>query len=96
MSDKTATNPITSIMHRHIVTTDVSATAKECADRISQVRIGYLIIINKHEPAGIITERSFVHLLKKEHINSKKIKAKDFMSAPLIAIQADADFCKII
>ncbi len=90
------TKSITEFMHRHIQTIDVSATSIECAELIAQERIGCLIVVNKGKPAGIITERSFVELVQKKHENIKNVLASDFMSKPLITINASANFSKAI
>ncbi len=79
-------------MHRRVVTADVSTTAKACAELIAREHIGCLIILRKKRPVGIVTERSFVHLMKKGAVDPDTIKAGDFMSSPLISIDADATF----
>lgn len=91
----TTTEPtaaITSMMHRHVLTTDVSTTAKECAKLLAQNRVGCLIIVKHNSPVGIITERSFVDLVKKGGFSPNKVIAADFMSSPLITLRSSAHF----
>ncbi len=81
-------------MHRHVVTADVSTTARECARLIAKERIGCLVVLEKGKPTGMITERNFVHLVKRGRCNPDRIKASDIMSSPLISISPNADFAE--
>jgi diguanylate cyclase (GGDEF)-like protein len=87
---------VSEIMHRHVVTADCSTSARKCAELIAAERIGCLIIVKNGKPVGIVTERSFVHLLKRGDIKPDRIKAEDFMSSPLIAISESALFSDAI
>jgi diguanylate cyclase (GGDEF)-like protein len=74
------------IMHRHVITVDANASARECAHLITQERIGCVIVTDAGEPVGIVTERSFAHLLKRGRVDSNKILVRDFMVTPIIAV----------
>lgn len=84
--------PVSKVMHRHVITADVSAQVTECAKRISEERIGCLVITRHGHPAGIITERNFVNLVKRGNPHFTGMKAGALMSAPLITIGPEADF----
>ncbi len=83
---------ISNIMHRHVITTDIAASASVCAQQISREHVGCLIVVKGEKPVGIITERSFVDLVEKGALDLKKTKAADFMSSPLITISPQASF----
>lgn len=91
-----ANRPIADIMHRHVVTADVSATARECARSIAGGHVGCLIVTGNGKPCGIITERSFVHLVNSGRIDPDRVLASDFMSSPLITIPPSASFDQAI
>ena len=92
MVEINSATPITSIMHRHVVTTDAATSARECARRIANEHIGCIIVVRNDRPAGIVTERSFVDLVKKGMVNPDAITAADIMSSPLITLRSEADF----
>lgn len=81
-------------MHRHVVTTDVSTSARECARLIASERIGCVVVEERGKPLGMITERSFVHLVAEGKDGLDRVRAKDFMSSPLIALGPGADFAE--
>lgn len=92
MVEINSATPITSMMHRHVVTTEAATSARECARRIANEHIGCIIVVRDNKPAGIVTERSFVDLVKKGTFNPDAITAADIMSSPLITVRSDADF----
>lgn len=92
MVEINSATPIASIMHRHVVTTDVSTSARECARRIAGEHIGCIIALRNNRPTGIVTERSFVDLVKKGSFNPDRITAEDIMSSPLVTIGSEANF----
>ena len=94
MSLPVADFKIADIMHRHVVVADVATSARECARRIALQHVGCLIVIENDRPVGIITERSFVHLVKQGAIDPDAVTARDFMSSPLITITPHADFAR--
>ncbi len=87
---------ITDVMHRHVITVTTETTARKCAEKIAQERIGCLIVIKKQKPVGIITERSFVKLFRKGKINPDTIKALNFMTSPPITIPPDINFSEAV
>lgn len=92
IDDKTISTSISKVMHRHVITADISTSSRKCAKQIAGEHIGCLIVVEGEKPIGIITERSFVHLVEKGSFDPDKIKASDFMSSPLITISPDANF----
>ena len=53
-----------------------------------------LIVLEKREPVGIITERGFADLVKKGNFDCKEVTAQDFMTKPIISIDANASYEK--
>jgi diguanylate cyclase (GGDEF)-like protein len=70
----------------------MTTTARECARRIAGEHIGCLIVVENDKPCGIVTERSFVHLVKKGRIDPDRITAANFMSSPLISVTPSTGF----
>ena len=85
-------DPVSRMMHRHVITADVSAPVRDCAGRIADEHVGCLVVLRQGRPAGIITERNFVDIVKQGCSQFSSLKAADLMSTPLITIGPDADF----
>lgn len=92
MTDSSSGFSISRIMHRHVVTVPANATVQDCARRIAAEHVGCLIVVDGKKPMGIITERSFVDLLKLGPCNPARKTAADIMSDPLVSIKPDAGF----
>jgi CBS domain-containing protein len=52
---------------------------------------GYVIILFKGKPIGIVTERDIIHKIVAEERDPTKTKSSDIMSTPLITIDPDED-----
>ncbi len=77
------------IMKDRVVTIDSSSTAIDAAKKMNENGIGCLVVTEKANPVGIVTERDFV---RKIVASEKPVSTlvKDVMSSPLISIDADA------
>ena len=73
-----------------------TTSAQQCAVKMTKERVGCLIVLEKKEPVGIITERGFADLVKKGNFDCKEIKAQDFMTKPIISIDVDTTYEKAL
>ena len=73
-----------------------TTSAQQCAVKMTKERVGCLIVLEKKEPVGIITERGFADLVKKGNFDCKKVTARDFMTKPIISIDIDATYEKAL
>lgn len=73
-----------------------TTSAQQCAVKMTKERVGCLIVLEKKEPVGIITERGFADLVKKGNFDCKKVTAQDFMTKPIISIDIDATYEKAL
>ena len=73
-----------------------TTSAQQCAVKMTKERVGCLIVLEKKEPVGIITERGFADLVKKGNFDCKKVTAHDFMTKPIISIDIDATYEKAL
>ena len=53
-----------------------------------------MIVLDKREPVGIITERGFADLVKKGNFDCKEVTAQDFMTKPIISVDVNATYDK--
>jgi CBS domain-containing protein len=73
-------------MNRKVVTVDSGSTAVESSEIMQNNRVGYLIVLERGQPIGIVTERDFVWKVIAKKLDPLKIKVFEFMSAPLISV----------
>ena len=84
-------------MTKEITTIDHEATIAEVAKVMAADPNfeGYVIILKKGKPVGIITERDIVYEVTAKEIHPSKVKAYKLMSTPLITIDPDDDLLKV-
>ena len=85
---------IAKIMHKDVMTVRSTTSAQQCAVKMTKERVGCLIVLEKKEPVGIITERGFADLVKKGNFDCKKVTAQDFMTKPIISIDVNSSYEK--
>ena len=85
---------ISKIMHKDVMSVRSTTSAQQCAVKMTKERVGCLIVLEKREPVGIITERGFADLVKKGNFDCKKVTAQDSMTKPIISIDANASYEK--
>ncbi|MGL1902579.1 MAG: GGDEF domain-containing protein [Fibrobacterales bacterium] len=88
--------PIEKIMHEHVITADITDSAQVCAEKMTEERVGCIIIMDSEKPVGIITERSFADLVKQGPFDVLGITAKEFMAEPLITIDVSTNYLEAI
>src|ERR687891_1922790 len=83
------TKPVRSIMTKDVVTIDISRGATEAARLMTDRHISSVIIVDKEQPVGIITERDFVKKICAKELEIYKVRVGDIMSR--ILTYADPD-----
>ena len=87
---------IAKIMHKEVMTVRSTTSAQQCAVKMTKERVGCLIVLEKKEPVGIITERGFADLVKKGNFDCIKVTAQEFMSKPIIAVDVNTTYDKAL
>jgi CBS domain-containing protein len=77
-------------MRKDIVTIDVGASAAEASKIMTDKNVGYTVVLEKGQPAGIITERDLVRKVMAKGKDPSKVEVGELMSTPLISIDPDA------
>ncbi len=83
------TKPVRSIMTKDVVTIDISRGATEAARLMTDRHISSVIIVDKEQPVGIITERDFVKKICAKELEISKVKVGDIMSRILTFADPD-------
>jgi CBS domain-containing protein len=80
-------------MTKEVITIDLDTPVTDVARVMAADKNvgGYVVILEKGRPVGIITERDVVNKITAQGRSQSKTKASDIMSTPLITIDPDED-----
>jgi CBS domain-containing protein len=78
---------IKSIMTKEVVGVEPDSTIDAVSKKMASHGISSVIVMEGKNPIGIISERDFVKKILARGKEEKKLKAKDVMSFPLLAIK---------
>jgi CBS domain-containing protein len=76
-------------MRKDISTISTEASATEASKTMLTDKVGYIIVLEKGRPVGIVTERDLVLKIMAEDKNPKDTKISECMSSPLVTIDPD-------
>lgn len=68
----------------HTISPD--ATGYECAEKLNEYGIGALIVMEKNQLLGIVSERDFIRKLLTPHQDPSHIHVRDFMTKDVITV----------
>lgn len=77
------------IMRSKVVTGRASISVKEAVDIMNKHGIGCLVVVEKENPIGIVTERDLLKRVLAESKDPRKINVQEIMSKPLIVGKPD-------
>jgi len=83
-------------MNKNPVVISKEASLPNCARKMLSNNIGAIIIKNRTELEGIITEKDIVESAVAKEINIKKTKVKDIMTTGMITISPEQDLSKAV
>lgn len=80
-------------MTKEINTIDLNTTITEVANVMmaDENAEGYVIVLEKGKPVGIVTERDIVNKIVAQNMGPTKTNVSDIMSTPLVTIDPDED-----
>ena len=83
-------------MTKEINTIDRNTTITEVANVMAadENAEGYVIVLEKGKPVGIVTERDIVNKIVAQNMDPTKTNVLDIMSTPLITIDPDENLLK--
>jgi CBS domain-containing protein len=83
-------------MKRDVVSIDSEASVKDAANKMTQHRIGSLIVTERRKPVGIITETDVLSRVVALSRDAESTEVKAVMSRPLICGTPDMDFVEAV
>jgi CBS domain-containing protein len=83
-------------MTKEVTTIDYDATASEAANMMAVDKDykGYVIVLQKGKPKGIVTERDLVNKVIVGGLDPAKTSVSEIMSTPLITVDPEDDLLK--
>lgn len=87
---------ISTLMEKTILRIDVDSTVQRAAEMMGNKHVGSLLVTRGKEDVGIITERDIMSKIIAEKRDLEKVKVKEVMSKPLIAVDKDTDGEEVI
>lgn len=90
MSGNILDEAVKKFIHKKVVMLDSNQTVEKAAKAMREERIGSILVSEKGEAVGIVTERDILYRVVAGGKDPSKLKLKDIMSKPLIFIDANA------
>ncbi len=78
-------------MDKEFPTIQIEASVVEAAKALNDAKKGYVIVLEKGKPMGIVTEWDLVSKVLAAEKDPKKIALKQVTSSPLITVDPDKD-----
>lgn len=88
--------PVKEIMTRDVVTVDIKSSVSQLAQKMLAYKVGSVIITDKKQPVGIVTERDIVKKIVSKNLRPDDISIKQIMATPLISIPTTEDVTDIM
>lgn len=82
---------IKDVMKTDVKTIPPGSTVQEAAEKMSQNRIGCLIVVEKERMMGIITERDILTRLVAENLTASKTRVDKIMTTEVVMIGPDRE-----
>jgi CBS domain-containing protein len=82
---------IKDIMKTDVKITGPRSTVQKAAERMSDYRIGCLVVVEKERMVGILTERDILTRLVAENLSASKTKVEDIMTTEVVMIEPERD-----
>ncbi len=83
--------PVKEIMTRDVVTIDIKSDVQKLAKKMLDYEVGSIIITDRKQPVGIITERDIVRKIVSRNLKPDDISMRELMTTPLITINTEED-----
>lgn len=90
MSSNILDESVKKFIHKKVVMLDADQTIEKAAKTMRDEQIGSILVSEKGEAVGIVTERDILYKVVAGGKDVSKLKLKDIMSKPLIFIDGNA------
>ena len=77
-------------LEKEVATINVGASILEASKLMMKKDVGYLVVLERDQPVGMVTERDLVMKVIAKEKNPSTVKVSEIMSSPLITVNLDA------
>jgi CBS domain-containing protein len=88
--------PVKEIMTRDVVTVDIKSDVQKLAKKMLTYKVGSVIVTDKNQPVGIVTERDIVRKIVSRNLKPEEISIKELMTTPLLTVPSTEDVTDIM
>jgi CBS domain-containing protein len=68
---------------------DARATVLEAVKRMVELNVGSLLVLERGEVAGIVTERDYLRMVALDGHSDREIEVREIMSSPLVVVSPE-------
>lgn len=79
------------VMSAPVLTIDIKKTARDAGKLMRKHRKGFLVVTEKANPVGVISESDLIEEVVCKNTKADKIRLEDLMHEPIIAADGDDD-----
>jgi CBS domain-containing protein len=79
------------VMNSPVITADPTDTIKEVSNKMTEARVGSVVVIENGLPIGIVTDGDIVFKVVSKDSKPSSVKAVDVMSTPLHMIESEKE-----
>lgn len=83
------------LMTKEVLTIALNSTVYDAAKLMRAHKRGSIVVVDKDEPIGIITERDLARKIVAENLLSSDVKIENIMSQPIITIEPEASIKEV-
>lgn len=77
------------IMTKAVKTVGVDANVREVVQKMSEFKIGSIVVVEGKKPVGIVTERDILQKIVAPCVDPNTVGVKEIMSSPLVTANPD-------
>jgi CBS domain-containing protein len=88
------TTKVREVMTEEVISVDIGTSVKDAAEEMERRDISSIVILERGQPAGIVTERD---LVRKVLLGGLPLETEigEIMSSPLITVEPDTELCEV-
>jgi CBS domain-containing protein len=68
---------------------DADATVLDAVKRMVELNVGSLLVLERGEVAGIVTERDYLRMVALDGHSDREIEVREIMSSPLVVVSPE-------
>lgn len=96
LEDNEPPSIVRNIMAKPVITIERGGSVLEAAKIMSEKNIGSIVVVDRGNPVGIVTERDILQKVVSKGLDASNVKMEEIMTKNPIAIKGDTPIIKAI